>query len=124
MLLGLAYYMGLEAADDGGPGTWFFPSATIAAAAAGSAKPRDFACERFSTGHTKGLPAQVVRCRWTESDAVDGRRCAYVHYEYRKKAKLAVDVISSAIARGGSCDPGPAFRDLIRAAGYSGQVPD
>jgi hypothetical protein len=124
MLAGLAYYMGLEAADDGGPGTWFFPSAAIAAAATGSPKPRDFSCERFSTGHTKALPAQVARCRWTESDAVEGRRCAYVHYAYNKKAKRAFEVIPSETARGGRCEAGPAFHELVRAAGYSGQLPD
>ena len=83
------------------------------------------ACEKLSDGQSKGLPAHIVRCRWTDvRDPGQTARCAYAHYAYDAERKGFVEMYLSAPVASIACQVDPAFNDRIRGTvGYSGELP-
>jgi hypothetical protein len=43
-----------------------------------------YECSQVSNGETRGLPAYVAKCTWTDASSSGVKKCAYVHYVTEK----------------------------------------
>ncbi|HVV49882.1 MAG TPA: hypothetical protein VHO06_09500 [Polyangia bacterium] len=127
----IAYYAytRAEGGGDSSDSAAFDP--TVAAAIAGlkteHCEPtscRDFTCETFSEGQTKGLPARILKCQWTDARGSQWKRCGYVHYAVDKESGGITNMYASTVALDGTCEHDKGFADILTTfQGYTGRVP-
>jgi hypothetical protein len=90
--------------------------------------------EAVSTGTTKGLPAAILKAKYTASVPGIGvlKQCSFVHYTFNQEWQTYEHVIIGMVASGeGRCDPnsgcfgcgGVPFNAYIKRLGYSGLLP-
>lgn len=81
-------------------------------------------CARVSDGVSKGLPAHVAECHWTDERTPAGRdRCAYVHFAYDAAGNRFGELALSTVSSNQTCQPDPAFNAELAELGYTGARP-